>query len=144
MGGANTGTNKIGEAQFAAGTVPKATKATAADLAAFDAQQAQNKRIGQGLGALAQGISDIDFSSPASAALTSQNQSEMYKKYLEMQKQLEMNEKLKNNPDALNFMVMNPFEIHSTNPELISNAWANAGKTLATSALSGVGKMYGM
>jgi hypothetical protein len=136
MGGANTGTNKIGEAQFAAGTVPKATQATAADLAAFDAQQAQNKRIGQGLGALAKGIGEIDFSSPASAALTSQNQADTYKKWLEMQ--------LKNNPDALNFMPMMPFDIKSTNPELISNAWANAGKTLATSAVSGVGKAYGM
>jgi hypothetical protein len=136
MGGANAGTNKIGEAQFAAGRVPKATKATAADLAAFDAQQAQNKRIGQGLGALAQGIGDIDFSSPASAALTSQNQADSYKKWLEMQ--------LKNNPDALNFMPSMPFDIKNTNPELVSNAWANAGKTLATSALSGVGKMYGM
>jgi hypothetical protein len=138
MGGANAGTNKIGEAQFAAGTVPKATQATAADLAAFDAQQAQNKRIGQGLGALAQGISDIDFNSPASAALASQNQADMYKRYLEMQEQL------KKNPDALNFMPMMPFQTQSTNPELVSNAWANAGKTLATSALSGVGKMYGM
>jgi hypothetical protein len=136
MGGANTGTNKIGEAQFAAGTVPKATQATAADLAAFDAQQAQNKRIGQGLGALAKGIGEIDFSSPASAALTSQNQADTYKKWLEMQ--------FKNNPDALNFMPMMPFDIKSTNPELISNAWANAGKTLATSAASGVGKAYGM
>lgn len=135
MGGANTGTNKIGEAQFAAGTVPKATQATAADLAAFDAQQAQNKRIGQGIGALAKGIGDIDFSSPASAALTSQNQADTYKKWLEMQ--------LKNNPDALNFMPSMPFDIKSTNPELVSNAWANAGKTLATSAMSGVGKMYG-
>ena len=138
MGGANASTNKIGEAQFAAGTVPKATKATAADLAAFDAQQAQNKRIGQGLGALAQGIGDIDFSSPASAALTSQNQADSYKKWIEMQ------EALKKNPDALNFIPMMPFQIQSTNPELISNAWANAGKTLASSAVSGVGKMYGM
>jgi hypothetical protein len=136
MGGANTGTNKIGEAQFAAGTVPKATQATAADLAAFDAQQAQNKRIGEGLSALAKGIGDIDFSSPASAALTSQNQADTYKKWLEMQ--------LKNNPDALSFMPMMPFDIKSTNPELVSNAWANAGKTLATSAVSGVGKAYGM
>jgi hypothetical protein len=136
MGGANAGTNKIGEAQFAAGTVPKATQATAADLAAFDAQQLQNKRIGEGLGALAKGIGDIDFSSPASAALTSQNQADTYKKWLEMQ--------LKNNPDALNFMPMMPFDIKSTNPELVSNAWANAGKTLATSAMSGVGKAYGM
>lgn len=136
MGGANTGTNQIGEAQFAAGTVPKATQATAADLAAFDAQQAQNKRIGQGLGALAKGIGEIDFSSPASAALTSQNQADTYKKWLEMQ--------LKNNPDALNFMPMMPFDIKSTNPELVSNAWANAGKTLASSAVSGVGKAYGM
>ena len=138
MGGANTGTNKIGEAQFAAGTVPKATQATAADLAAFDAQQAQNKRIGEGLGALAKGIGEIDFSSPASAALTSQNQADLYKQYLEMQEQL------KKNPDMLNFMPMMPFDIKSTNPELVSNAWANAGKTLATSAVSGVGKAYGM
>jgi len=51
---------------------------------------------------------------------------------------------LRNNPDALNFMPMMPFDIKSTNPELISNAWANAGKTLASSAVSGVGKAYGM
>ena len=109
-----------------------------AHLAAFDAQQAQNKRISQGLGALAQGISNIDFSSPASSALTSQNQADSYKKWIEMQ------EALKKNPDALNFMPMMPYQIRSSNPELVSNAWANAGKTLATSALSGAGKMYGM
>jgi hypothetical protein len=83
-------------------------------------------------------VGDIDFNSPASAALASQNQADMYKRYLEMQEQL------KKNPDALNFMPMMPFQTQSTNPELVSNAWANAGKTLATSALSGVGKMYGM
>ena len=138
MGGANTSSTSTtpGGAFNPQAPVQKATQATAADLAAFDAQQAQNKRIGQGLGALAKGIGEIDFSSPASAALTSQNQADTYKKWLEMQ--------LKNNPDALNFMPMMPFDIKSTNPELISNAWANAGKTLATSAASGVGKAYGM
>lgn len=138
MGGANTGYNKIGEAQLASGTVPKATQATAADLAAFDAQQAQNKRIGQGLGALAKGLGEVDFSSPESSAFAGQNQENLYKQYLEMQ------EKLKNNPDYLNFMPVNPFQVRSANPELISNAWANAGKTLATSAASGIGKAYGM
>jgi len=138
MGGANTSSTSTtpGGAFNPQAPVQKATQATAADLAAFDAQQAQNKRIGQGLGALAKGIGEIDFSSPASAALTSQNQADSYKKWLEMQ--------LKNNPDALNFMPSMPFDIKNTNPELVSNAWANAGKTLATSALSGVGKMYGM
>ena len=138
MGGANTSsTSTTPEGAFnPQAPVQKATQATAADLAAFDAQQAQNKRIGQGLGALAKGIGEIDFSSPASAALTSQNQADTYKKWLEMQ--------LKNNPDALNFMPMMPFDIKSTNPELVSNAWANAGKTLASSAVSGVGKAYGM
>ena len=138
MGGANTSSTSTtpGGAFNPQAPVQKATQATAADLAAFDAQQAQNKRIGQGLGALAKGIGEIDFSSPASAALTSQNQADTYKKWLEMQ--------FKNNPDALNFMPMMPFDIKSTNPELISNAWANAGKTLATSAASGVGKAYGM
>ena len=138
MGGANTSSTSTtpGGAYNPQAPVQKATQATAADLAAFDAQQAQNKRIGQGLGALAKGIGEIDFSSPASAALTSQNQADTYKKWLEMQ--------LKNNPDALNFMPMMPFDIKSTNPELVSNAWANAGKTLATSAMSGVGKAYGM
>lgn len=138
MGGANTSSTSTtpGGAFNPQAPVQKATQATAADLAAFDAQQLQNKRIGEGLGALAKGIGDIDFSSPASAALTSQNQADTYKKWLEMQ--------LKNNPDALNFMPMMPFDIKSTNPELVSNAWANAGKTLATSAMSGVGKAYGM
>jgi hypothetical protein len=138
MGGANTSSTSTtpGGAFNPQAPVQKATQATAADLAAFDAQQLQNKRIGEGLGALAKGIGEIDFSSPASAALTSQNQADTYKKWLEMQ--------LKNNPDALNFMPMMPFDIKSTNPELISNAWANAGKTLATSAVSGVGKAYGM
>lgn len=132
MGGANTGTNKIGEAQFAAGTVPKATQATPADIAAFDAQQAQNKRISQGLDYLAKGISDIDFNSPYSKAKSSQDQA---KKWKQFQMASDGN---------LNFMEMNPFAIRSTNPELISNAWANAGKTLGSSAISGIGKMYGM
>lgn len=137
MGGSATSTTPGGAFNPQAEVRP-ATQATSADLAAFDAQQAQNKRISQGLGALAQGISNIDFSSPASSALTSQNQADSYKKWIEMQ------EALKKNPDALNFMPMMPYQIRSSNPELVSNAWANAGKTLATSALSGAGKMYGM
>lgn len=137
MGGSVTSTTPGGAFNPQAEVRP-ATQATSADLAAFDAQQAQNKRISQGLGALAQGISNIDFSSPASSALTSQNQADSYKKWIEMQ------EALKKNPDALNFMPMMPYQIRSSNPELVSNAWANAGKTLATSALSGAGKMYGM
>lgn len=132
MGGSNTGTNAIGEAQLASNTVPKATKATAADLAAFDAQQLQNKRIAQGLGAFAKGLGDFDFRTPEKKAKASQEQANMWRQF-----------QMANSGD-LNFMAMNPFEIQSTNPELISNAWANAGKTLATSALGGVGKMYGM
>jgi hypothetical protein len=132
MGGANTGTNKIGEAQLAAGTVPKATQATPADIAAFDAQQAQNKRISQGLGYLAEGISDMELGSPYSKAKSSQDQAKKWKQF-----------QMASDGD-LNFMEMNPFAIRSTNPELISNAWANAGKTLSSSALSGIGKMYGM
>jgi hypothetical protein len=135
MGGANTGTNKIGEAQFAAGTVPKATQATAADLAAFDAQQAQNKRIGQGLEFLGKGTSDIDYSSPASAALASQNQADNYKKFMEMQSS-------QKDSDSLNFMPQMPFNLQSTNPELVNNAWADAIKTLVGSAVSGAGQMY--
>jgi hypothetical protein len=135
MGGANTSSTPGGAFNPQA-PVQKGVQATPQESAAYRAELAQNKRIGEGLGALAKGIGDIDFSSPASAALTSQNQADTYKKWLEMQ--------LKNNPDALNFMPMMPFDIKSTNPELISNAWANAGKTLATSAVSGVGKAYGM
>jgi len=135
MGGANTSSTPGGAFNPQA-PVQKGVQATPQESAAYRAELAQNKRIGEGLGALAKGIGEIDFSSPASAALTSQNQADTYKKWLEMQ--------FKNNPDALNFMPMMPFDIKSTNPELISNAWANAGKTLATSAASGVGKAYGM
>jgi len=137
MGGANTSSTPGGAFNPQA-SVQKAVQATPQESAAYRAELAQNKRIGEGLGALAKGISDIDFSTPASAALASQNQADLYKQYLEMQEQL------KKNPDMLNFMPMMPFQIQSTNPELISNAWANAGKTLASSAVSGVGKMYGM
>jgi len=135
MGGANTSSTPGGAFNPQA-PVQKAVQATPQEVSAYRAELAQNKRIGQGLGALAKGIGEIDFSSPASAALASQNQADSYKKWLEMQ--------LRNNPDALNFMPMMPFDIKSTNPELISNAWANAGKTLASSAVSGVGKAYGM
>jgi hypothetical protein len=135
MGGANTSSTPGGAFNPQA-PIQKGVQATPQESAAYRAELAQNKRIGEGLGALAKGIGDIDFSSPASAALTSQNQADTYKKWLEMQ--------LKNNPDALNFMPMMPFDIKSTNPELVSNAWANAGKTLASSAMSGIGKAYGM
>lgn len=137
MGGANTSSTPGGAFNPQA-PVQKAVQATPQEVSAYRAELAQNKRIGQGLGALAKGIGEIDFSSPASAALTSQNQADLYKQYLEMQEQL------KKNPDMLNFMPMMPFQVQSTNPELVSNAWANAGKTLASSAVSGIGKAYGM
>lgn len=138
MGGANTGTNKIGQAQLAAGTVPKATLATQADLAAFDRQQAQSKRIAQGLDFLAKGIQDIDFSNPMSQALSSQNQADAYKRWLEMQE-----EQKKSNPDALNFMPMMPFQIRDDGRGSIAQAWGNAGKDLASGVLGAVGTMYG-
>jgi len=137
MGGANTSSTPGGAVNPQA-PVQKGVQATPQEVSAYRAELAQNKRIGEGLGALVKGIGEIDFSSPASAALTSQNQADLYKQYLEMQEQL------KKNPDMLNFMPMMPFDIKSTNPELVSNAWANAGKTLASSAVSGIGKAYGM
>ena len=135
MGGANTaGTNKIGEAQFAAGTVPKATQATAADLATFDRQQAQGKRIAQGLEFLAKGIGEIDFSNPVSQAKESQSQAEAYRKWLEMQQGA---------AGELNFMPMMPFQVRDDGRGLIAQAWGNAGKQVASGALGAVGTMYG-
>ena len=137
MGGANTtATNKIGQAQLAAGTVPKATQATAADLAAFDRQQAQGKRIAQGLEFLSNGIQDIDFNNPMSQAKESQSQAEAYRKWLEMQMQ-------QGQSDQLNFMPMMPFQIRDDGRGLISQAWGNAGKEIASGALGAVGTMYG-
>lgn len=137
MGGANTSSTSTtpGGAFNPQAPVQKATKATAADLAAFDAEQLQNKRIVQGLDFLGKGISDIDSSSPASAALASQNQADNYKKFMEMQSS-------QKDSDSLNFMPQMPFNLQSTNPELINNAWADAVKTLVGSAVSGAGQMY--
>lgn len=135
MGGANTGTNKIGQAQLAAGTVPKATRATAADLAAFDKQQAQNQRIASALQFFGDRISSMDFNSPMSQAYESQSQADAYKRWQEMQRE--------NDNDGLNFIPMMPFTIRSSRPELVSNAWGNAGKDVASGLLSAVGTMYG-
>ena len=135
MGGA-AGTNKIGEAQFAAGTVPKATQATAADLQAFDRTQAQNQRIAQGLGAFAEGIRGINFDTSESNAMQSQDQAERYLKMLEMLQ--------KNQKEGLNFMPNMPFQIRSSGENAVYDAWGNAAKTLASSAIGGVGKMYGI
>lgn len=136
MGGSATGTNKIGEAQFAAGAVPKATQATAADLQAFDRTQAQNQRIAQGLGAFAEGIKGINFNTSESNAMQSQDQAEKYLKMLEMLQ--------KNQKEGLNFMPNMPFQIRSSGEGAVYDAWGNAAKTLASSAMGGVGKMYGM
>lgn len=136
MGGSAPTTNKIGEAQFAAGSVPKATQATAADLQAFDRAQAQNQRIAQGLGAFAEGIQGINFNTSESNAMQSQDQAEKYLKMLEMLQ--------KNQKEGLNFMPNMPFQIRSSGENAVYDAWANAGKTLASSAIGGVGKMYGM
>jgi hypothetical protein len=141
MGGANTSSTSTtpGGAFNPQAPVQKATQATAADLAAFDAEQLQNKRIAQGLDFLGQGISGTANSSPAStpasAALASQNQADNYKKLMEMQ----LSQK---DSDSLNFMPQMPFNLQSTNPELVNNAWADAVKTLVGSALSGAGQMY--
>ena len=134
MGGANTGTNKIGQAQLAAGTVPKATQATTADLAAFDRQQVQNQRISQGLNLFAEGIQGIDFSNPVSQATESQSQADAYKKWLEMQKL---------NADGLNFMPMMPFKIRDSGAGLVAEGWGNAAKGISSGLLSGIGTMYG-
>jgi hypothetical protein len=136
MGGSAPATNKIGEAQFAAGTVPKATQATAADLQAFDRTQAQNQRIAQGLGAFAEGIKGINFNTSESNAMQSQDQAEKYLKMLEMLQ--------KNQKEGLNFMPNMPFQIRSSGENAVYDAWGNAAKTLASSAMGGVGKMYGM
>ena len=36
------------------------------------------------------------------------------------------------------------FQLRSSGENAVYHAWANAGKTLASSAIGGVGKMYGM
>lgn len=134
MGGANTGTNKIGQAQLAAGTVPKATLATQSDLAAFDRQQAQGKRIAQGLDFFAKGIQNMNFDAPVSQALESKKQLDAYQEWLKMQE------------ESSNNLILPPrisYQIRSSNPELVSKAWGNAGKDIAGSMLGAVGTMYG-
>ena len=137
MGGANSATSTTpGGAFNPQAQVLPATKATAADLAAFDASQAQNKRIAQGLGELAKGIQGMNFNTSESNAMQSQDQAEKYLKMLEMLQ--------KNQKEGLNFMPNMPFQIRSSGENAVYDAWANAGKTLASSAIGGVGKMYGM
>lgn len=137
MGGANSATSTTpGGAFNPQAEVRPATRATAADLQAFDASQAQNKRIAQGLGAFAEGIKGINFDSSESNAMQSQDQAEKYLKMLEMLQ--------KNQKEGLNFMPNMPFQLRSSGENAVYDAWANAGKTLASSAIGGVGKMYGM
>jgi hypothetical protein len=137
MGGVKSGTNKIGEAQFASGTVPKATKATPQEVSSYLDQKNQNQqlmqRLGLGMGVFAQGMAQQDKEkekeNPINSALASQNQADAYKRWIELQ------QLMKQNPDSLNFMPTMPFNIQNTNPELISNAWANAPKTFFSSAI---------
>jgi hypothetical protein len=140
MGGANkssTSTTPGGEIPQA--QVQQSTQWTDAELAKLDAQQFQNQLKGQALDFLGKGISGAANSSPAStpasAALASQNQADNYKKLMEMQ----LSQK---DSDSLNFMPQMPFNLQSTNPELVNNAWADAIKTLVGSAVSGAGQMY--
>lgn len=134
MGGSATSTTPGGAFNPQAEVRP-ATKATAADIAAFDRSQAQSQRIAQGLGSLAEGIGSIDFDTKSNA-YESQSQVEKYLKMLEMMR--------KNQSGELNFVPNMPFQIRSSGENAVYDAWANAGKTLASSAVGGVGKMYGM
>lgn len=137
MGGANSATSTTpGGAFNPQAEVRPATQATAADLAAFDASQAQNKRIAQGLGAFAEGIKGINFNTSESNAMQSQDQAEKYLKILEMLQ--------KNQGNGLNFLPNMPFQIRNSGEGAVYDAYGNAGKTLASSALGAVGKMYGM
>ncbi len=135
MGGSATSTTPGGTFNPQA-PVMKATQATAADLQAFDRTQAQNQRIAQGLGAFAEGIKGINFNTSESNAMQSQDQAEKYLKMLEMLQ--------KNQKEGLNFMPDMPFQIRSSGEKAVYDAWGNAAKTLASSAMGGVGKMYGM
>lgn len=135
MGGSATSTTPGGTFNPQAEVRP-ATQATAADLQAFDRTQAQNKRIAQGLEALSQGIQGINFNTSESNAMQSQDQAEKYLKMLEMLQ--------KNQKNGLTFMPNMPFQIRSSGEEAVYNAIANAGKTIGSSALGSVGKMYGM
>jgi len=135
MGGSATSTTPGGTFNPQAEIRP-ATQATAADLQAFDRTQAQNQRIAQGLGAFAEGIKGINFNTSESNAMQSQDQAEKYLKMLEMLQ--------KNQKEGLNFMPDMPFQIRSSGEKAVYDAWGNAAKTLASSAMGGVGKMYGM
>lgn len=135
MGGANKSSTSTtpGGAFNPQAQVLKATKATPQEVSSYLDQKNQNQqlmqRLGLGMGVFAKGLAEQEKENPINSAITSQNQADAYKKWLELQ------QLMKQNPSSLNFMPTMPFNVQNTNPELISNAWANAPKTFFSSAI---------
>jgi hypothetical protein len=145
MGGAKSATSTTpGGAFNPQAPVMKATKATAADLQAFDRTQARNQQMAQGLMALGAGLGNAatglgssggSQSGSESNAMQSQMQAEQYRKFLEMLQ--------KNQAEGLGFMPDMPFQTRSSGEEAVYNAWANAPSTFINSAMGGMSKGFG-
>jgi F0F1-type ATP synthase membrane subunit c/vacuolar-type H+-ATPase subunit K len=145
MGGAKSATSTTpGGAFNPQAPVMKATRATAADLQAFDRTQARNQQMAQGLMALGAGLgnaatglgsSGSSQSGSESNAMQSQMQAEQYRKFLEMLQ--------KNQAEGLGFMPDMPFQTRSSGEEAVYNAWANAPSTFINSAMGGMSKGFG-
>lgn len=137
MGGSATSTTPGGAFNPQAEIRP-ATKATAADLQAFDRTQARNKQMTEGFLALGAGLGKategLGLSGNESNAMQSQMQAEQYRKFLEMLQ--------KNQSEGLNFMPNMPFQMRSSGEDAVYNAWANAPATVLNSAMPSITKAF--
>ena len=144
MGGAKSATSTTpGGAFNPQAEIRPATRATAADLQAFDRTQARNQQMAEGFMALGAGLGNAaaglgssggSQSGSESNAMQSQMQAEQYRKFLEMLQ--------KNQAQGLGFMPDMPFQMRSSGEEAVYNAWANAPATVLNSAIPSITKAF--
>lgn len=137
MGGSATSTTPGGTFNPQAEVRP-ATQATAADIAAFDSSQAQNKRMTEGFLALGAGLGKstegLGSSRTESNAIQSQMQAEQYRKFMEMMQ--------KNQANGLGFIPDMPFQLRNSGDESVYNAWEKAPSTLLNNAMPMITKAF--
>jgi len=136
MGGSNgqqmpQGMNAIGEQQYAAGTVPKAIQATPEESEMFKQQQYQQQ---QQLKDLLSNIGKTSQTTSSPYDRAAKSQSDSASAWTAMQRSSG------DGTGSLAFSPMGGYSIPSSGAEKVSQGWADAAKTIGSSAIAGMGK----
>ena len=142
MGGSNQqqmpqGMNAVGEQQYASSTVPKPTIPTAAESIAFKNQQQNQQQDQQQNQFIKDLLSKVGQTASSPYDRAAKSQSDSASAWSAMQRGSA------DGSGSLDFSSMGAYSVPETGEEKVSQAWADAFKSIGTSALGAYGNKLG-